>query len=80
MSLSLRAESPSDVESSWDKRAYWEKKLGLKNVQWRSINKYWAHTVDPGSIGIQVSEQEKGGRASYGFRYALYLIAITYSV
>ena len=60
------------------RRIFWEKELDLKNVQWRTNGKNWGRVASSGTIGIQISEKRGVLRMSYGFRYAMYLIAIAY--
>jgi len=69
----------SDREATKERRTFWENELNLKNARWCTVSRDWGHTAEHGTIGIRVSA-DRSLRSSYGFRYAFYMIAITYCV
>ena len=60
-----------------DRRGKWEKVLGLSDPVWEGPGWKRGRNGGEGTIGIRVMTVT-GNRASYGFRYALYMLAIVY--
>ncbi|MBT0666129.1 hypothetical protein KI809_17600 [Geobacter pelophilus] len=74
-------EDPAITEQ---RKSEWEEILGLKNCWWVTGNQKYGRRSGIGTIGIQVIRnrkvKSKGTMASYGLRYAFYLIAIMHNV
>ncbi|MBT0666121.1 hypothetical protein KI809_17555 [Geobacter pelophilus] len=74
-------EDPAITEQ---RKSEWEEILGLKNCWWVTGNQKYGRRSGIGTIGIQVIRNRKdksnGTMASYGLRYAFYLIAIMHNV
>lgn len=61
------------------RRRDWQKGLELEARNWQTSHKKWGRGVPPGTVGIQVVTKVKDKvQVSYGFRYAIYMIAIAY--
>jgi hypothetical protein len=66
---------------SVERRSFWEKSLGLKGGKWIFSDRGYGAEKWPGVIGLRVLSQVKEGmvqEGSYGFRYAMYILAIGY--
>lgn len=74
--LDLETEEETAAESK-KRRIDWEKKLEIKSASWISAEKRISMKRISCSIGIRVLSKA-GGKGSYAFRYAMYLIRIGY--
>ena len=67
--------------ASMGRRLAWEKALGLKGVEWVYSNRGYGGKSKLGVIGIRVLSNVKEKmmkEGSYGFKYAMYILAIGY--
>ncbi len=63
------------------RRREWEKSLGMKGCKWAFSDRGYGAKRKPGVIGFRVLSKVKDGmvrEGSYGFRYAVYILAIGY--
>lgn len=71
--------NPQDSKILKQRRKHWAKELSLKQPLWKINNKSWGRKNGMGTVGVQVVNDLKGNRrVSYGFRYAMYMIAIAW--
>ncbi|GLI36521.1 site-specific integrase [Geobacter hydrogenophilus] len=69
----------SSPKATRERRRSWQKELDLEARNWQTSHKKWGRGVPPGTVGIQVVTKVKEKvHVSYGFRYAIYMIAIAY--
>ena len=61
------------------RRRMWQAELGLQAGNWLTNSKKWGRLAPSGTIGIKIVVKTKGKiQVSYGFRYAVYMLAIAY--